>query len=129
MEDQRTKNESSSSGWNRKSLGSRVPEAGRGARGFVQRRLRGRRWRESWVSLGGKFEIQTRRERRTRTRTRSYRPFVSSREIARFHSRSPPPYKSVNCLETNLGEYNRYVLTRAFSFSLSLFSWLLLRSF
>lgn len=27
----------------------------------------------------------------------------------------PPLYKSVNCPETNLGEYNRYVLTRASS--------------
>lgn len=40
-------------------------------------------------------------------------PGLLSRETRLVSRRPPPLYKSVNCLETNLGEYNRYVLTRA----------------
>lgn len=40
-------------------------------------------------------------------------PGLLSRETRLVSRRPPPLYKSVNCLETNLGKYNRYVLTRA----------------
>lgn len=62
---------------------------------------------ESRRAKGGsndEFEIQKRQLPRCGLLSR---PDLDS--LLRYRSCSPPLYKSVNCLETNLEEYNRYI--------------------